>query len=92
MGSRARPKQEEDVSVQGPAALPDQHDCVMGSYQQSVQRLALSPHPQDLKQPFQTPFQTPHLPRPLLPSNQHPPPLELVSIDPASLTPQLPSR
>lgn len=56
MGSRARPKQEEDVSVQSLAAVSDQHYSVMGRYRQSVQRLSPSPHPAGSQAAFSEAF------------------------------------
>lgn len=86
-----RPQQEEDVSDQGPVAVPDQQVCVTGNHKQS----AAEKHPAGPQIAlleaflFLGPDVTAHFHGSLLPSNQqHLPLLDLISTDPASPIPQ----
>lgn len=86
-----RSQQEEDVSDQGPVAVPGQQVCVTGNHQQS----AAEKHPAGPQTALLEAFLllgrdiTAHFHGLLLPSNQqHLPPLDLISTDPASPTPQ----
>lgn len=53
-----RSQQEEDVSDQGPAAVPDQQVCVTGNHQQSAAEKHAALTLQDLRQPLWRPSRT----------------------------------